>query len=260
MLNGEPSAAERRGHVRVLGCRPRLSLPRHTDLGSSLQPFLSLRDKGVKAGSHSVKPSPAAWPLTKWLHDGKHPHIRSKSSGQEEMVSWASRSLSSLIRGTCCMICTQVCSLTKTRTCNPARARVRIVDRERTGADRTRRPPRRRRAGLPVLLPSRCHPAGSGQRPGLHRLWSRAPTAASACGSARSEGLLGTPSNGRSTSADHCDGRPACVASCPTGALSYFEASEDTRGARQRSPRRYALPPSVGRIRAVAASASGVAG
>ncbi len=32
-----------------------------------------------------------------------------------------------------CMICAQVCSLTKTRTCNPARARVRIVDCERTG-------------------------------------------------------------------------------------------------------------------------------
>jgi len=133
-----------------------------------------------------------------------------------------------------CMICAQVCSLTKTRTCNPARARVRIVDCERTGVT------------VPVVCQdcvepgclSCCPPAAirQDQASGLVSIDRESCTNCRICMRVCPfGGPTWDPVERQVHLCDHCDGRPACVASCPTGALTYVEAGEDTCGARQRS-------------------------
>ena len=132
-----------------------------------------------------------------------------------------------------CVICAQVCSLTKTRTCNPTRARIRIIDWELDGATV---PVVCQDCAEPVCMT--CCPSGAiGQDPqsglvGIDKeLCTNCRTCARVCPYA---GPVWDPVERQVFLCDHCDGRPACVPSCPTGALAYGEVEDDAGGVRRR--------------------------
>jgi anaerobic carbon-monoxide dehydrogenase iron sulfur subunit len=127
-----------------------------------------------------------------------------------------------------CMICAQVCSLTKTRTCNPTRARIRVVDWERSGVTV---PIVCQDCAEPVCVP--CCPEGALQRDAAS---GRVSLDADACTGCRIcmricpyGGPVWDPVDQRVRLCDHCDGHPACVGACPTGALTYGTVDAEAR-------------------------------
>ena len=123
--------------------------------------------------------------------------------------------------------------LAKTSTCNPARARVRIVDDERTG----------------VTVPMVCHDCaepvclaccpegaiGKDAATGVVTVDIELCTNCRTCLEVCPYGApVMDPVERQVHLCDHCDGEPACVAVCPTGALTYAEAGEVPDEARRR--------------------------
>ena len=135
-----------------------------------------------------------------------------------------------------CMICAQVCSLIRSRTCNPVRARIRIIDWEHSGQSV---PIVCQDCAEPVCVPS-C-PAGairqdlnSGRVTIDKTLCTNCRTCIRVCPYG---GPIWDPVERQVLLCDHCGGRPPCVPACPTGALGYGSdggAGEDPRGVRQR--------------------------
>lgn len=130
-----------------------------------------------------------------------------------------------------CMICTQVCSLTKNRTCNPSRARLRIIDWEHSGLT------------VPVVCQDCVEPVCVACCPeaaitqdaesGIVLLDAERCTSCRICmGVCPYGGPILDPVERRVYLCDHCDGSPACVSSCPTGALDYCELGAEERDMR----------------------------
>ncbi len=130
-----------------------------------------------------------------------------------------------------CMICAQTCALVKTGTCNPARARIRIIDDERSGVTV---PVLCLDCVEPVCVPC-CPPGAIGQDPGsgLVTIDEDVCTNCRACAEVCSyAGPVWDPVERQVRLCDHCGGTPSCVSSCPTGALTYEDVSADVEPVR----------------------------
>jgi len=132
-----------------------------------------------------------------------------------------------------CLICAQVCSLTKTGSCNPSRARVRVVDDERTG----------------VTVPMVCHdcaepvcafccPEGAISKDPATGVVTADVELCTSCRTCLEVCPYGAPLmdpvERQVYLCDHCGGEPACVAVCPTGALTYADVEDVTEDERCR--------------------------
>jgi Fe-S-cluster-containing dehydrogenase component len=132
-----------------------------------------------------------------------------------------------------CLLCAQVCSLNKTGTCNPARARLRIVDWESTGETV---PMVCHDCAEPVCVP--CCPEGAINKDsvtGMVTIDTESCTNCRLCLEICPYGApFMDPVDRQVYLCDHCDGQPACVAVCPTGALVYCEPDGASGEVRQR--------------------------
>lgn len=119
-----------------------------------------------------------------------------------------------------CRLCTLVCSLTKTRTCNPVRARIRIADWKEEGlivpivCQDCEEPVCM--ASCPVNAITRNQETGAVE---IQRdLCNNCKTCTKVCPFG---GPVFDPVAKETVMCDHCEGNPACVAVCPTGAITY---------------------------------------
>ena len=130
-----------------------------------------------------------------------------------------------------CLICAQACSLVKTGTFNPTASRIRIVDWEDSGITV---PVVCQHCAEPVCLPACLEEAiGKDPQTGIVSIDQDLCVTCAKCRNACPYGgpIFSAPEK-RVRLCDHCDGEPACVIVCPTGALEYEEYETGTEGQR----------------------------